>query len=196
MHLSFLGANYFIRLQGDVASFEGPWCVREWKSLTHPSALIRVGCGPWYPVPGIRSIAGKNGAQNNENRIKWYRYQQASRGDDASKAEAAPGRVGRGEQGETKRANSAPNGGPHLGLGRLRLKTWGLNLTSRLLRRQVNTSISAHVFVYTKYHAVPQRGMNSSLHCTHDSVTKTYTWYLVPGTRYTKSRWSSGRCYC
>ena len=45
-------------------------------------------------------------------------------GDDASTVEAAPGRVGRGEQGETRRANSTPNGGPRLELGRLRLKTW------------------------------------------------------------------------
>ena len=44
-------------------------------------------------------------------------------GDDASTAEAAPGRVGRDEQGEARRANTTPNGGPHLELGRLRLKT-------------------------------------------------------------------------
>ena len=51
------------------------------------------------------------------------RKQHASQGDDAS-TEAAPGRVGRGEQGEARQANSTPNGGPHLGLGRLRLKTF------------------------------------------------------------------------
>ena len=39
-------------------------------------------------------------------------------------AEAAPGRVGRDEQGEARRANTTPNGGPHLELGRLRLETW------------------------------------------------------------------------
>ena len=57
-------------------------------------------------------------------------------GDDASTAEAAPGRVERDEQGEARRANTTPNGGPHLELliGRLRLKTWGLNMASRLLR--------------------------------------------------------------
>ena len=42
-------------------------------------------------------------------------------GRDASTAKAAPGRVGRGEQREARRANSTPNGGPHLDLGRLRL---------------------------------------------------------------------------
>ena len=49
-----------------------------------------------------------------------------SPGDDASTAEAAPGRDGRGEQGEARRANSTPNCGPHLELliDRLRLKTW------------------------------------------------------------------------
>ena len=39
-------------------------------------------------------------------------------------AEAAPGRVGRDERGEARRANSTPNGGPYLMLGRLRVKTW------------------------------------------------------------------------
>ena len=52
------------------------------------------------------------------------RKQHPPPGDDASTAEAAPGRVGRDEQGEARRANTTPNGGPHLELGRLRLKTW------------------------------------------------------------------------
>ena len=52
------------------------------------------------------------------------RKQQPPPGDDASTAEAAPGRVGRDEHGEARRANPTPNGGPHLELGRLRLKTW------------------------------------------------------------------------
>ena len=45
-------------------------------------------------------------------------------GDDASTPEAAPGRVGRDEQGEANRAKTTPSGRPHLELGRLRLKTW------------------------------------------------------------------------
>ena len=55
------------------------------------------------------------------------------------------GRVGRDEQGEAHRANTAPNGGPHLELGRLRLP--GLNLTSRLLRLH-----GQHIYtcIYTK----------------------------------------------
>ena len=52
------------------------------------------------------------------------RKQHPPPGDDASTAEAAPGRVGEGEQGEARRAKSTPNGGPHVELGRLRLKTW------------------------------------------------------------------------
>ena len=52
------------------------------------------------------------------------RKQHPTPGDDASTAEAASGRVGRDEQGEERRAITAPNGGPHLELGRLRLKTW------------------------------------------------------------------------
>ena len=53
---------------------------------------------------------------------KWKQY--PSTGDDASTADVAPSRVGRGTQGEARRANSTPNGGPHLELGCLRLKTW------------------------------------------------------------------------
>ena len=45
-------------------------------------------------------------------------------GDDASTVSAGTCRVGRGEQGEARPAISAPRGGPHLDLGRLRLKTW------------------------------------------------------------------------
>ena len=52
------------------------------------------------------------------------RKQPPAPGGDASTAEAVPGRVGNGEQGEALRANTTPNGGPHLELARLRLKTW------------------------------------------------------------------------
>ena len=52
------------------------------------------------------------------------RKQHQSPADDASTAETATGRVRRGEQGEAWRANSRPNVGSHLELGRLRLKTW------------------------------------------------------------------------
>ena len=45
-------------------------------------------------------------------------------GDDASTVEAAPSRVERNEQGEARRANTIPNGGPRFERGRLRLKTW------------------------------------------------------------------------
>ena len=45
-------------------------------------------------------------------------------GDDACTVEAAPNIVGRDEQGEARRANTAPKGGPHLELERFRLKTW------------------------------------------------------------------------
>ena len=47
-----------------------------------------------------------------------------SEGDYATTTKAAPGRVVRGEQGEARRANSTPNDGAQLELGRLRLKTW------------------------------------------------------------------------
>ena len=46
------------------------------------------------------------------------RKQHPTPGDGASTAEAAPGRVGRDEQGEARRANTTPTGGPYLELGR------------------------------------------------------------------------------
>ena len=49
---------------------------------------------------------------------KWH----PSQGDSASTARAC--RVGRGAQGEARPAISAPRGGPHLDIGRVRLKTW------------------------------------------------------------------------
>ena len=52
------------------------------------------------------------------------RKQHPSQGDDASTGGVAPGRVGREEQGEARRANTTPEGGPHLELERLRLRTW------------------------------------------------------------------------
>ena len=44
------------------------------------------------------------------------RKQHRSQGEDASTAEVAPGRVGKGEHAEARRANTTPNGGPHLEL--------------------------------------------------------------------------------
>ena len=51
------------------------------------------------------------------------RKQHPSQGYDTNTVEAAPSRVGRDEQGEARQANTTPNGGPHLKLGCLRLKT-------------------------------------------------------------------------
>ena len=76
--------------------------------------------------------------------LKQKRKQHALPGDDASTA------VGRGE---VQRANSTPNGGPHLELARIRLKTWG---KSDFLDCPHNTSlIIIHVFIYTWYLARP-----------------------------------------
>ena len=58
-----------------------------------------------------------------DNLIK-KRKQHRPPGDDASTGEAAPGRIGSDEQGEARRGNTTPNGGPHLDRGRLLLKTW------------------------------------------------------------------------
>ena len=56
--------------------------------------------------------------------IFWPKGKHPRQGDDTSTAEAAPGRVGRDEQGEVHRAITTPNSGPHLEVGRLRLKSW------------------------------------------------------------------------
>ena len=50
--------------------------------------------------------------------------QHPSQGDDASTAEATPGRVGRDEEGEARQENTKTNLGCHFELGRLRLKRW------------------------------------------------------------------------
>ena len=51
------------------------------------------------------------------------RKKHPSPGDEASTAKTTPGRVGRDEQREARRANTTPNGGPHLELGRVRFNT-------------------------------------------------------------------------
>ena len=51
------------------------------------------------------------------------RTQHPSQGDDASTGGVAPGIDGREEEGEARRANTTPNGGPNLELERLRLRT-------------------------------------------------------------------------
>ena len=55
--------------------------------------------------------------------LRKKRKQHSSQGDNASTAGVAPGRVGRDEHGEARRANTTPNGGPHLELERVRLTT-------------------------------------------------------------------------
>ena len=56
--------------------------------------------------------------------LKINQKQYSSQRDHASTVEAAPGRVGRDKQGEARRANTTPNGGPLLELGYLRFITW------------------------------------------------------------------------
>ena len=53
--------------------------------------------------------------------------------DDASTADADPGRVGRDEQVETRPGNSAPKGGPQLELSREQLKIWSKSEPSAAL---------------------------------------------------------------
>ena len=62
------------------------------------------------------NVSSGVGSKPSRFRIE-KRKQQAPSGRGASKAEAAPGRVERDEQGEARRAYTTPNGGPHLELG-------------------------------------------------------------------------------
>ena len=62
---------------------------------------------------------------------------EISPGDDANTAEAAPGRVGKGEQGEARRANSTLIGGPLRELARLQPQKPGVKMTSRLLTKHL-----------------------------------------------------------
>ena len=58
------------------------------------------------------------------NILTKNRKQNPLPGGDASTAEAVPCRVEGDERGEARRANTTPNGGPHIELERLRLKAW------------------------------------------------------------------------
>ena len=76
------------------------------------------------------------------------RKEHSSQGDDASTAEATPSRVGRGEQGAARRANTTPNGGPHLELGRLRLKTLSKSDFS-IAETTWSTLLLVYIYLYT-----------------------------------------------
>ena len=71
---------------------------------------------------------------NGEIDILTEKEKNPSQGGAASAAEVVPGRVGRDEYGDARRANITPNGGPDLELGRLRPKRWSRS-DYRLLRR-------------------------------------------------------------
>ena len=77
------------------------------------------------------------------------RKQHPAPGDDASTAEATSGRVGREEQDEARRANTTPSGGPHLELGRLRLKTW-----SKTDFSIAETTGPTYLYIHTSTHVL------------------------------------------
>ena len=88
------------------------------------------------------------------------RKQYPSPGDDASTAEAGSDRVGRDEQGEARRANTTPNGGPHLELGRLRLITWS---KSDFSIAEATRPTYLHVYLYKDVKAYPSHTVRSVL---------------------------------
>ena len=95
--------------------------------------------------------------------LSWYilikkREQCPSQGDKANTAEAAPGRVGRGEQSEARRANTIPNGGPHFDLGRtfIPLKTSSKSDFS-MIAETANTSM--HIRINSRSRAYTRKIM-------------------------------------
>ena len=67
---------------------------------------------------------GTNRYERLEQQLRKQLKQHPASGDDASTGGAAPGRVGRDEKGEARRADTTSNDGSHLELRRLRLKSW------------------------------------------------------------------------
>ena len=115
----------------------------------------------WYvPIPkyvriGLWDIWTKN--ENSTRRWKTTR--------------APPGRVRRGEQSEARRAISTQNGGPHLELLQVvYVSKPGLNLTSRLLRRQGPTYwyLYTCLFLYWPQRYLRQDGQSCGRSSGHE----------------------------
>ena len=130
--------------------FEPPPLSSQGRMPTGWSTLFIVYVGPdWY----VSTVYVRIDAWDI---LTKKRVQQPSPGDDASTAEAAPGRVGRGEQGEARRATSKHEQTAHRmvdltsSYGVYGSKP-GINLTSRLLRRQgqhiIHTCTCAYIYV-------------------------------------------------
>ena len=79
--------------------------------------LLTTRCFTWLQVR-IISIQYRYVRIDNLDILTKIRKEHPPQGDDASTAEAALGRVGRDEQREAHRANTIPNGRPHLELVR------------------------------------------------------------------------------
>ena len=77
-------------------------------------------------------------------------FQHSPPGHAAGSVEATIGRVGESEQDEARPASSAPRGGPHLKLARLRLKTWyDVNFQDVESRPPESSYIHARTAVYS-----------------------------------------------
>ena len=81
------------------------------------------------------------------------RKQHLPQGGDASTVSAGTCRVGKGEQGEARPALSPPRGGPHLDLGRSRLKTCSKSDFSiaETTGPTYLPGISIHIFTYIQW---------------------------------------------
>ena len=99
--------------------------------------------------------------------LTWKRKQHPSQGDDTNTVWATPGRVGRDEQGEARRGNTTLNGGPHLELGHLRLKTWSKSGFS------IAEIWSTHLYIYEVLtRGAPPRRANARLGSAHARNTE------------------------
>ena len=110
--------------------------------------------------------------RDRNSNFEKKRKQQPSPGDDASTAEAAPGRVGRDEQGKAHRANTTPNGGPHLELGGLRLKTWSKSDFS------IAETWPTYLYIHLLHHTLDTRTRGQQTLMTVGTVS--YTHLTLP----------------
>ena len=83
----------------------------------HPLRFVHDNCPDGFVFIRTNGRLGKNDKNKKQKK-------HPPRGDDASTVSAGTCRVGRGEQGEVRRAISALRGGPHVDLERFRLKIW------------------------------------------------------------------------
>ena len=138
----------------------------------------------------LRSLVGSEMCIRDRGYVDKKRKQHPPPGDDASTAVAAPGRVGRDEQVAAR--HTTPNGGPHLELERLRLKTWPKPEFSI-----AETTWPTYIYIYL-YPAAGADASALALHPTiraannavplHQRRSRQYRWEPMLPTVHTRSQ--------